>query len=113
MKTLYVSDLDGTLLNSSQRTSDFTNKTINTLVKKGMIFSYATARSYHTSKIVTEGLCEELPIIMYNGAFILNGKTGEFLTSNFFDKSFYSLFEDLISSGVFPIVYSSIDKKEK
>ena len=45
MKTLYVSDLDGTLLRSDQRTSEYTNRTVNALVADGMCFSYATARS--------------------------------------------------------------------
>lgn len=44
-KILYVSDLDGTLLNSNQTISDFTAQVINNLVEKGMIFTYATARS--------------------------------------------------------------------
>ncbi|MCD7796916.1 MAG: HAD family hydrolase [Clostridiales bacterium] len=113
MKTLYVSDLDGTLLNRSQRTSDFTNKTINALVSSSMIFSYATARSYYTSKKVTAGLSEELPIVMYNGTFILDGKTGDFLASNIFGNSFYPLFDDLISSNIYPIVYSFIGGEEK
>ena len=53
LKTLYVSDLDGTLLSSNQKTSEFTNLIINNLVEKGMIFSYATARSLVTAKKVT------------------------------------------------------------
>ena len=52
MKTLYISDLDGTLLRSSETTSDYTNKTINRLTEQGMIFSYATARSFVTAKKV-------------------------------------------------------------
>lgn len=44
MKTLYVSDLDGTLLQNNERTSDYTNEVINRLNANGMIFSYATAR---------------------------------------------------------------------
>lgn len=50
MKCLYVSDLDGTLLRSNERTSEYTNDVINGLVEKGMIFSYATARSLVTAK---------------------------------------------------------------
>ena len=41
MKILYVSDLDGTLLNSKQHTSSYTNQVINQLVDEGMLFSYA------------------------------------------------------------------------
>ena len=67
MRTLYVTDLDGTLLRSSETTSDFTNQTINELVEKGMLFSYATARSYSTSAKVTRGLNAKIPLIVYNG----------------------------------------------
>ena len=49
MKTLYVSDLDGTLLRSDERTSDYTNQVINRLTEQGMLFSYATARSLVTA----------------------------------------------------------------
>ena len=55
MKTLYVSDLDGTLLQSNETLSEYTVKTINELVEQGMIFSYATAGSYITARKVTEG----------------------------------------------------------
>ena len=34
MKTLYVSDLDGTLLHSDERTSEYTNTVINALTEK-------------------------------------------------------------------------------
>lgn len=33
-KTLYVSDLDGTLLRSNQTTSEYTNEVINSLTEK-------------------------------------------------------------------------------
>lgn len=79
MKTLYISDLDGTLLNSSQHTSDYTNNIINSLVNKGMLFSYATARAYETASAVTDGLNAQFPVILHNGAYILDSKTGETL----------------------------------
>ena len=44
MKTLYVSDLDGTLLRSDAKTSAYTNQVIHQLTSDGILFSYATAR---------------------------------------------------------------------
>ena len=49
MKTLYVSDLDGTLLRNDAQTSEYTNQVINQLTSDGILFSYATARSYLTA----------------------------------------------------------------
>ena len=86
MKTLYLSDLDGTLLNSSQRTSEYTNKVINELVNHGMIFSYATARSWSTASKVTSGINVSLPAIVYNGAFVVDSVTNKRLISSFFGK---------------------------
>ena len=54
MKTLYISDLDGTLLNSQGKISDYSIKTINNLINEGMIFTYATARSLVSASPVQE-----------------------------------------------------------
>jgi len=113
MRTLYVSDLDKTLLRSDQRTSEFTNRTVNELVGKGMLFSYATARSYVTSVKVTRGLDAQIPLIVYNGAFVIDNATGEILISNFFGSDAAPLLDDLIAHGVYPIVYAMIDGVER
>lgn len=113
MKKLYVSDLDGTLLRSNESTSDYTNSVINALVDKGMIFSYATARSLITAKKVTKGIAAKIPLIVYNGAFVIDNITEEILISNYFDASVQSVLEDLFSNGVYPIVYAHINGKEK
>lgn len=113
MRTLYVTDLDGTLLRSNERTSTFTNQTINELVQKGMLFSYATARSYVTSAKVTRGLSAQIPLIVYNGAFIIDNATGKILLSNFFGDEGKTILDDLISHGIYPIVYAFVNGKEK
>ena len=76
MKTLYVTDLDGTLLRSDETTSAFTAQTINSFVEKGMLFSYATARSYVTAAKVTRGIDARIPLIVYNGAMVIDHGTG-------------------------------------
>lgn len=113
MKTLYISDLDGTLLTSSQMTSEYTNKVINDLTERGMIFSYATARSVVTSKKVTKGLNANIPLIVYNGAFVLNNRTEEIMIANYFDEHVQEVFAELFRNEVYPIVYSMRDGVEK
>lgn len=85
MKTLYVSDLDGTLLRSNAKISEYTSNVINELTSKGMLFSYATARSYITAMKATEGLNAHIPIITYNGAVILQNDTFEIMAKNTFE----------------------------
>lgn len=113
MRTLYVSDLDGTLLRSDATISDFTNQTVNQLVDEGMLFSYATARSIHTSRKVTRGLSAKIPLIVYNGAMVIDNADGSVLFNNFFGSDIVPLLKNLFSNGVFPFVYSWIDREEK
>ena len=113
-KTLYISDLDGTLLQPNERLSAFCCKTINQLVKSGMLFSYATARSYHTAKKCTAGLDAKIPLIVYNGALIVDNQTGDILTENIFSPQQASdIYTLLRQCGIHPIVYSLIDGAEK
>lgn len=112
--TLYVSDLDGTLLNNNQCLSKFTIDTINRLIEEGMIFSYATARSYITSSKVTYGISPKIPVIVYNGSFILENGSQQKLLSNFFTEQEVSFIKNiLICHDIYPIVYSYINNIEK
>ncbi|MBO5318204.1 MAG: HAD family hydrolase [Ruminococcus sp.] len=113
MNTLYVSDLDGTLLRSNEITSEYTNRIINSLTEREMIFSYATARSLITTKKVTKGLTAKIPLIVYNGAFVVDNISEEILIENYFDNTVENLLEDLFNNEVYPIVYSYINDKEK
>lgn len=114
MSTLYVSDLDGTLLRNNQRTSEYTNNVINKIVNQGIYFTYATARSYITAAQVTKGLTAEIPTIVYTGAFIRNNRAGTYLHQNFFKQEFaYEIIDELLSKSIYPIVYSVINGEEK
>ena len=113
MNILYVSDLDGTLLRSNERTSEYTNSVINSLTDKGMLFSYATARSLVTAKKVTNGINVKIPLIVYNGAFVIDNVTDDILIANYFDESVYEVLDELFVNKIFPIVYAYREGKEK
>ena len=106
-KTLYVTDLDGTLLGSDQRVSPFSCSVINDLVTRGMIFSYATARSMITARKATVGLNAQMPLIVYNGTFVIDNVTGQRLISNTFSAAEAAeLLEILQAHDIAPLVYS-------
>lgn len=112
MPALYLSDLDGTLLRSDQHTSEYTNNAINRLVGEGMLFSYATARSFNTARKVTAGLNARIPLIVYNGAFIVDNATHELLAANLFtDEEAAEILAALLEAQLAPIVYCLDDKE--
>ncbi|MDR3000186.1 MAG: HAD family hydrolase [Fibromonadaceae bacterium] len=114
MKTLYITDLDGTLLGSNGKISEYTIKTINNLIDNGMYFSYATARSLSSASIVTNGLTTNIPVITYNGAFIVNAHTKEILYSfSFSKKEKETIIECLNRKSIFPLVYGYVNGEEK
>ena len=114
MKELYVTDLDGTLLNRQDRVSPFSVRVINELVDRGLLFTYATARSLVSASRVTEGLSIKIPVIAYNGAFVFQPSTGEILSSEgFTDEERSKVKEVLNQYRISPLVYSFISGIEK
>lgn len=113
-KTLYVTDLDGTLLNTKDRINSKSIEIINELVSKGMLFTYATARSLVSASVVTEGLTTDIPVIAYNGALIIHPRTGEVLSSLSFSKEEAEFVrKNLKHHNISPLVYSYIEHIEK
>ena len=114
MKTLYISDLDGTLLMKNERISDFSLQTVNSLIGSGMLFTFATARSNHSASPVTKGLELQIPAIVHNGVFIINVNTGEKLVQNFFTRNDVNTVSAFLNErGIYPLVYSIMDGRER
>ena len=113
-KTLYVTDLDGTLLNRRERVSPYSIRTINALVDRGMLFTYATARSLVSASKVTEGLSTNIPVIAYNGAFIFQPSTGEILSGELFTADERNRVKEVLDRyRISPLVYAFIDGIER
>lgn len=113
-RVLYISDLDGTLLNRDVRISDFTVNTINSLVEKGMIFSYATARSRYTSSKLTKDIGLRVPVVIYNGTFLYDTKSEKRVLSNDFTRSdAEKILDRLLKNNVYPMVHAFLGENEK
>lgn len=70
MRTLYITDLDGTFFDNNGTVSDKSRRIINALTQKGLLFSVATARSSMTAKDLLKGLHITAPIVLMNGVFL-------------------------------------------
>lgn len=113
-KTLYVTDLDGTLLNKQDRIHPESIRIINHLIEQGMAFTYATARSLSSASIVTQGLSTNIPVIVYNGAFMINPATREILSRESFCPEEMRRVTDILSRlDISPLVYSFVEGAEK
>ena len=75
MKTLYISDMDGTLLQSDGKMSEYTKSKLNEFYKKGIPFSVATARSMVSATPLLEGVHFAAPIVLMNGVFVYDTET--------------------------------------
>lgn len=84
MKTLYISDLDGTLLDKNAHLSDRSAEIIGNLINKGMIFSVATARSISSIKILNQ-LPINVPCVQLNGVFLYDFPDKKYIDCTPFD----------------------------
>jgi len=69
-KTLYISDLDDTLLDKSSELSTYTKKSLNKLISRGVDFTVATGRATDAAVKMMKDVELRIPIITFNGAVI-------------------------------------------
>lgn len=68
MDTLYISDLDGTLLNGNAELELAAKDRLNALIESGMNFTVATARTIASARKILAGVNLKLPLVLMNGA---------------------------------------------
>ncbi len=113
MKTLYVSDLDGTLLNGQEVISDYSLQALNAMLKNGLTFTFSTARSLITAKKAVCGLNAIYPASIYNGACIVDMRTEKILHVITFNGLKDRIMRLCREAGLFPLVYSFVDNRER
>jgi len=84
-KTLYVSDLDGTLLQPDARLSNTTVGMLNEAIADGKLFTVATARTPATVSPILADVHLEIPAVVMTGAALWNPATGHYSRLRLFD----------------------------
>lgn len=112
--TLYISDLDGTLMASSGKLKPRTIDMLNRFVKKGVLFSYATARSIATASVIMHEVELEIPVITMNGVMLCDPKTKKRIVTNYISREMCeNAMEFLTGIEEFPLVYKNKGDDEK
>jgi Cof subfamily protein (haloacid dehalogenase superfamily) len=92
---LYITDLDGTLLQKDGTISEYTREKIHLIIEKGIPFTIATARSITSTKEILGDIPFQLPVICSNGGTIFNYHTKENLHVEFISTP---VLQDIIPS---------------
>lgn len=112
--TLYVTDLDGTLLRSDTSISEYSANILNALIERGVMFTYATARSFASASPLVSKLRLTCPAVTFNGVFVVDPRTGKHLIENTYSEECQRLARELfVSENIAPLVYSYINGEER
>lgn len=113
-RTLFVSDLDGTLLNKDASLQPLSIKLINDCISDGMRFSYATARSWHSAQRIVKHLKLSDPVVTHNGAFIVDPVDGQVIDASVLHcETSLEIIRAAVDASAFPLVHSIIDDKQR
>lgn len=81
-KTLYVSDMDGTLLGGDSRLSGRSTSLLNEAIDSGALFTVATARTPATVSSLLKDVHIDIPAVVMTGAVLWNPRSGEYTHRN-------------------------------
>ena len=82
-RTLFITDLDGTLLSPEPAVTEKTARVINSLTARGLSFTFATARSVYSAVPITSALDISVPGILMNGVSIYDTAAERYIDSRF------------------------------
>jgi 5-amino-6-(5-phospho-D-ribitylamino)uracil phosphatase len=75
LTTLYVTDLDGTLIRDDLSLSDWSRRRLVSLLEDGAHITIATARSIVSLSVILGAIPFRLPVVEFNGAFLTDYTT--------------------------------------
>jgi Cof subfamily protein (haloacid dehalogenase superfamily) len=95
MKTLYISDLDGTLLNANAELSPYTREVIKAFTTNGGYFTAATARTRETVRFILADSGINVPAVVMNGVMCYDLGKDELNMANYISPSAASVIADV------------------
>ena len=110
--TIYISDLDGTLLRNDATISPWSREKLAELLNEGINFTIASARSINSIKQALGELPLSLPVIEINGAFITDYHTNKHLIINEMEKGLLDEIHDCICRNKFDHFVSTFNGTE-
>ena len=111
MRTLYVSDLDGTLLGTDSRVSQRSGEIITELGKAGALITVATARTPATVEPLLSGVKIVPPAIVMTGASLWEHGSCTYRDTKLIDENTAeAIMRCAIAHGVQPFVYTLADE---
>lgn len=110
MKHLFVTDMDGTLLNEHSKVSPTSAKIISDLSRQGALITVATARTPATVEPLLEDTYTSLPAIVMTGAAMWDRNNRSYVNTHpFDDDADHQLLAVMRSEGIEPFVYTFFD----
>lgn len=106
MKTLYITDLDGTLLNSQAQISQNSVSLLNDLIEKGALFSLATARTYSTVVPIMKDVNLNTPVVLMNGVCLYDITQRKMQDIHFLEmETVRQIVDVFLKHGKYPMLY--------
>lgn len=110
MKKLFITDLDGTFIDSNAQVSDISANAVNEFTQKGGSFTFATARTASSAVQIMNNVNVNVPCILMNGVSIYDIKEKKYIKNEYFSsesaKRTAQIFKD---SGIIPFLYNIED----
>ena len=107
---LFVTDLDGTLINKDRKVTQKSVEIINNLISLGMNFTVATARTPATAVEILQDLKLKLPVALMNGVLIYDTKELKYIDiKDINTESTYKVLDIFEKYNKNPLVYGILE----
>lgn len=106
--TVFVTDMDGTLLNGNKLVTDGNLAAIERYRSGGGLFGIATGRPIHTTLRYLEVMNIDLPLILYNGCIVYDHKSEKIVHATYLPECARNILKDIFSRypGIAPEIFT-------